>query len=116
MWDGHQTVGNGETEVIGPPPPLEKILEGCVGCKWTLAVLGRVRAGVTRPGAIERAVPGLTAKVLNERLAKLVAFGLFERRAYPEIPPRVEYHLTPFGERFVVILDQLEQLRADFGG
>lgn len=98
------------------PPPLEKIVEGCLGCKWTLHVLAQVRAGVCRPGALERSAPGLTAKVLNERLVKLVNFGILERTAYPEVPPRVEYRLTAFGKRFVDVLDQLERLRAEFGG
>lgn len=109
-------VGNDEPPAAVAPPPLETILSECVGCEWTLAILARVRAGVRRPGAIERAVPGLTAKVLNERLVRLVEFALLERRAYPEIPPRVEYHLTPFGERFAAGLDHLEGLRAEFAG
>lgn len=96
--------------------PLAEMFETCIGCKWTLLVLGHVRSGVNRPGAIERATPGLTAKVLAERLAKLVAFGILTKHSYPEIPPRVEYTLTPFGERFVAILDQIEQLRAEYGG
>jgi DNA-binding HxlR family transcriptional regulator len=105
-----------ETAADRPPAPLEKILEGCLGCKWTLHVLAQVRAGVNRPGALERSIDGLTAKVLNERLVKLVNFGILRRESYPEIPPRVEYHLTAFGRRFVEVLDQLEQLRKDFGG
>ncbi len=92
------------------------MFETCIGCKWTLVVLGHVRNGVNRPGAMERATPGLTAKVLSERLTKLMAFGILAKRSFPEIPPRVEYTLTPFGERFVAILDQIERLKAEFGG
>jgi DNA-binding HxlR family transcriptional regulator len=105
-----------ESAAVTPPAPLETILEGCLGCKWTLHVLKQVRAGVCRPGALERSIDGLTAKVLNERLVKLVNFGILWRASYPEIPPRVEYHLTAFGRRFVEVLDQLEQLGKDFGG
>lgn len=94
-------------------PRVEHIVENCLGCKWTLAVLDRIRAGVCRPGRLERSVPGLTTKVLNERLAKLVRFGLIDRRSFPEIPPRVEYRLTPFGRRLVRILDSVERLRDD---
>ena len=97
-------------------PPLAEMFESRIGCKWTLLVLARVRGGVNRPGAMERATPGLTAKVLAERLAKLMAFGILTKESFPEIPPRVVYTLTPFGERFVVILDQIEQLKAEFGG
>lgn len=81
-----------------------------MGCKWSLTVLGLVREGVRRPGAMEHAVPGLSAKVLNERLRKLTRYGILEKRSYPEIPPRVEYSLTAFGERFAGILDQIRRL------
>jgi DNA-binding HxlR family transcriptional regulator len=94
-------------------PDVAAMFESCLGCKWTLHVLARVRRGVNRPGAIERSTPGLSAKVLSERLAKLVRFGVLEKTSYPEVPPRVEYHLTPFGERFVGILDDIERLRGE---
>lgn len=84
-----------------------------MGCKWSLAVLGMVRQGVRRPGAMEHAIPGLSKKVLNERLRKLVRFGVLEREAYPEVPPRVEYHLTPFGEKFAGLMDGVERLQRE---
>jgi len=56
---------------------------------------------------------GLTTKVVNERLAKMVAFGVLERTAYPEVPPRVEYRLTPFGERFNAVLDAIAELESE---
>ncbi|PJF48118.1 MAG: transcriptional regulator [Chloroflexi bacterium] len=89
------------------------MVEDVVGCKWSLAILQHVRRGVCRPGALERNIPGLTTKVMNERLKKLVSYGILERSAYPEVPPRVEYRLTPFGEKFMVILDAIEQLEAE---
>jgi DNA-binding HxlR family transcriptional regulator len=88
------------------------MVEGVVGCKWSLAVLGAVRRGVARPGAIQRAIPGISAKVMNERLAKLVRFAVLSKRSFPEIPPRVEYQLTPFGERFARILDLVDDIEA----
>ncbi|GAB4179239.1 MAG: helix-turn-helix domain-containing protein [Rhodocyclaceae bacterium] len=87
------------------------MVEDVVGCKWSLAVLGMVKQGVQRPGAMEHALPGLSTKVLNERLRKLVRFGVLERRAYPELPPRVEYRLTPFGRKFVVLIEDVERLQ-----
>ena len=73
------------------------MVEDIVGCKWSLAVLGLVRDGVTRPGAMEHAVAGLSKKVLNERLRKLVRFGILAKTSYAEVPPRVEYRLTALG-------------------
>lgn len=97
----------------GEKIPVARMVEDIVGCKWSLSVLAMIRNGTTRPGAMERAVEGLTAKVLNERLAKLVRFGIITRHAYPEIPPRVEYELTPFGSRFVAILDAVDDLQRE---
>ncbi len=93
---------------------MTEIFEQCVGCKWTLHVLSQIRQGVNRPGQLERTADGLTAKVLNERLVKLVRFGILQKSSYPEVPPRVEYQLTDFGRRFVEILDQVENLQAEF--
>lgn len=95
---------------------MHEIFEKCIGCKWTLHVLEAIRSGTHRPGQLERTAEGLTTKVLNERLVKLVRFGILEKTSWPEIPPRVEYHLTPFGRRFVEILDQVSQLQDEFAG
>ena len=89
---------------------VASVIEDILGCKWTLHILGQIRHGVIRPGALQRNVPGLTTKVMNERLRKLVRHGLLEKRAYPERPLRVEYRLTPFGRRTTRILDQIEAL------
>ena len=92
------------------------MVENIVRCKWSLSVIGMVRSGVNRPGAMERSVDGLTAKVLNERLRKLVAFGILSKTIYPETPPRVEYTLTPFGLKFVKLLDEIERLENEAAG
>ncbi len=97
-----------------PTATLSAIIEGCLGCKWTLHVLGQIRVGVNRPGVLERSADGLTAKVLGERLVKLVGFGILEKRTFAESPPRVEYHLTPFGERIAETVEELERIRLEF--
>jgi DNA-binding HxlR family transcriptional regulator len=93
-----------------------RMVEDIVGCKWSLTVLGLVADGVSRPGAMQRRVPGLTAKVLNERLRKLLRFGIIERQVYAEVPPRVEYTLTPFGRRFEGVLREIALLDASTAG
>lgn len=102
-----------EANVFAARPPVARMLESVLGCKWSLSVLDLVRRGIVRPGAMRRAVPGLSTKVLNERLRKLCGFGILTRTAYPEVPPRVEYHLTPFGRRFVGLLDQIAALEEE---
>ena len=93
------------------PLPVARMVEDIVGCKWSLGVLDLVRHGVCRPGQMEHSIEGLTAKVLNERLRKLVRYGILKKNAYPEIPPRVEYSLTEFGQKFSNVLDQIAQLQ-----
>ena len=41
----------------------------------------------------------------------MVSLGILRRDVYPEVPPRVEYRLTRFGERFVPLLEQIEQFQ-----
>ncbi|MGQ0545144.1 MAG: winged helix-turn-helix transcriptional regulator [Betaproteobacteria bacterium] len=94
-------------------PSAARMVEDIVGCKWSLAVLGMVRDGVCRPGAMEHAIAGLSKKVLNERLRKLVRFGILAKRSYPEVPPRVEYRLTRFGERFCGLMQEVDRLQRE---
>jgi DNA-binding HxlR family transcriptional regulator len=94
-------------------PTVSRMVEDIVGCKWSLAVLGAVRDGVCRPGAMEHAILGLSKKVLNERLNKLVRFGILEKQAFAELPPRVEYRFTPFGEKFLGVLDGIDALQRE---
>lgn len=93
--------------------PLGDIVAQVVGCKWSLGVIACVRGGIVRPGAIERSMEGLTAKVLNDSLRKLLRLGVLERDVFPELPPRVEYRLTDFGERFCRVLDEIGKLEAE---
>jgi DNA-binding HxlR family transcriptional regulator len=95
-----------------PPRHIGRMVETVVGCKWSLTVVDLVQRDIRRPGAMERAVEGLTAKVLNDCLRLLVDYGVLEKQSFAEVPPRVEYHFTPFGRKFVEtfkILDDLEE-------
>lgn len=87
------------------------MVETIYGCKWSLTVYKLLDHGIKRPGEMVRSVEGLSTKVLNECLRRNVKFGILEKRSFPEIPPRVEYHVTPFGEKFIRILDEIEKLQ-----
>ena len=100
-------------QTMATPPKVARMVEDIVGCKWSLAVLGAVRGGICRPGAMEHAIDGLSKKVLNERLVKLVRFGILDKHAYAEMPPRVEYRLTAFGDRFCGLLDGIDALQRE---
>ncbi len=66
--------------------------------KWTLLVLGALAHGTLRHSELQRQVVGISPKMLTQTLHKLVQYRMVERRAYPEVPPRVEYTLTAFGK------------------
>lgn len=85
-------------------------LEDVVGCKWSAAVLAAIGRGVTRPGQLERFIPGISTKVLNERLRKLLDYALITRREFPGKILRVEYELTETGRRLSVIIEQIRDL------
>jgi DNA-binding HxlR family transcriptional regulator len=92
--------------------PVARMVEDVVGCKWSLSVIVCVRQGIGRPGELERAIGGIRTKVLNERLSKLLRFGILSKQSYPEVPPHVEYRLTAFGEQFADVLDRIAALDA----
>ena len=95
---------------------VEILLEEVIGCRWTISVLGAVAKGIRRPGALERHIEGISAKVLSDRLRHFTRAGIFERIQFPEIPPRVEYRLTDFGKKFTRLLSEVEKLQAELNG
>lgn len=60
--------------------------EDVIGCKWSSSVVAAVAGEVTRPGELERFIPGISTKILNERLRKLVAFGVLTRTEQTGLP------------------------------
>jgi len=95
------------------PEQSARMVETIFGCKWSLTVYQLLANDINRPGEMVRSVEGLSTKVLNECLRRNVSFGILERVSYPEVPPRVEYNVTPFGTKFIKILDELEQLQSE---
>ncbi len=96
---------------ISAPQQSARMVEAIYGCKWSLTVYQLLGNGVNRPGEMVRSVDGLSTKVLNSCLKKNIDFGIIERIAYPEVPPRVEYLVTPFGKKFIRILAEIEKLQ-----
>lgn len=96
------------------PRQIGRMVETVISCKWSLTVLDLVARGIARPGEMERSIEGLSAKVLNNCLRRLVEFNVLEKRSYAEIPPRVEYRFTTFGMKFREMLEALDALEVDF--
>jgi DNA-binding HxlR family transcriptional regulator len=94
--------------------PVSSMVESIVGCKWSVRLLDLCADGQRRPSAFLRACPGLSAKVMNERLKKMSRFGILERTVFGDKPPvEVEYRMTPFGRRFMGILKEVRRLQAE---
>jgi DNA-binding HxlR family transcriptional regulator len=97
--------------LCSPSVQVAQVVEEIIGCKWSISVLVCVRSGVLRPGAMEHFIPGISAKVLNQRLRRFLTFGILEKSVLPERPYHVEYHLTEFGKRFMRVLDVVDELQ-----
>jgi DNA-binding HxlR family transcriptional regulator len=95
------------------PERSKRIVEAVFRCKWSLTVYPLLAEKINRPGEMVRSVEGLTTKVLNECLRKNIEFGIIKRIEYNEVPPKVEYIVTPFGEKFINILDKLVELESE---
>lgn len=77
-------------------PRFHKAIEQ-IGSRWTGVIIQAITGGVHRFSELRDAIPGLSDRMLADRLKELQALGLVERRVYPETPVRVEYHLTEKG-------------------
>lgn len=95
------------------PENSARMVETIYGCKWSLTLYQLLAQNINRPGEMVRNVEGLSTKVLNQCLKRNVEFGILEKMVYNELPPRVEYQLTEFGQKFIAVLDQLEQLQQE---
>ena len=94
--------------------PVASMVENVIGCKWSVRLLQLCAEGHQRPSEFLRECPGLSAKVLNERLRKMVRYGILTRTVKGDKPPlEVDYPLTPFGRRFLRILDEVRSLQED---
>lgn len=78
-----------------------------VGDQWTLLILGALADSPPRLAELRARLPGISAGVLNRHLQQMVDLGLVSRQRYRELPPRVEYQLTPAGRELLPIATQL---------
>ena len=99
--------------------PMSK-LQAVIGGKWKILILWYVaHYRVQRFSQLKRRLTGVTQSTLTKQLRELEADGFLHREIYHEIPPRVEYSLTEFGQSFVPVLEAMlswseKQLCPDF--
>ena len=109
----HPEVSNAP-EGVDPPWTRETAADGIeaalaiVAGRWKLRILFQLFGGrVQRFSELERALSGISQKVLNQQLRQLEQDGIVRRVAYAESPPRVEYSLTAWGQALCPALDAL---------
>lgn len=88
-----------------PVSTAQKIIAG----KWSIMIIYCLSKGTTRFGQLNKKLPMLTQATLTKQLRALEESGVVARTVYAEIPPKVEYALTPLGEKFLPVLCALSE-------
>ena len=84
------------------------ITVGLIGSKWKLLILRNLMARPWRFNELKKDLKGVSQKVLTDSLRALEGDGIILRTVYPEVPPKVEYSLSPLGESMRPILSAME--------
>lgn len=79
-----------------------------IGGKWKLQIIFQIGGEKRRFGELKRLIPAISEKMLIQELKQLAEVGILKRKAYQEIPPRVEYSLTEVGKKALPIIEQIE--------
>ena len=83
----------------------QKIIAG----KWAVVILHNLSLKTLRFGELQRLLPDLTQATLTKQLRSLEEYGLVNRYVFAQVPPKVEYSLTPEGETLIPILSLMYQ-------
>lgn len=95
-----------QIEISDANCPIRKTMQ-MIGGKWTLAIIFQINRRTIRYGELKRAIPGISEKMLIEQLKFLCEKGVVSKKSYPEIPPRVEYTITPLGKKIFPIINEI---------
>lgn len=87
-----------------PYATAQKVLSG----KWSILILHYLSEKTYRFNELQHKIPDITQATLTKQLRSLEEYGLIVRTVYPQIPPKVEYHLSEIGSEFIQVLDFLE--------
>ena len=88
--------------------PVERTL-GVIGGRWKVLILRELFLGVKRFGQLHRALQGITQKMLTQQMREMEEDGIVHREVYLQVPPKVEYSLTPLGESLKPIIDAMHE-------
>jgi DNA-binding HxlR family transcriptional regulator len=93
--------------------PVTKAME-VLGGKWKCMILWHLSREVMRFSELDQAIPSISKRMLTQQLRDLEQDGVVVRKVYAEVPPRVEYGLTPLGESLKPLLDAMCQWGKDY--
>jgi DNA-binding HxlR family transcriptional regulator len=93
-----------EAEIHSRPTCEVETTLKVIGGRWKVLIIRELMTGVKRFGELQRSLPGITQKMLTQQLREMEEDGIIHREIYPQIPPKVEYSLTPLGESLQPIL------------
>jgi DNA-binding HxlR family transcriptional regulator len=96
-------------EVEGAFCPMYHRAVELIGRRWTGAILRALLAGVSRFSDLASTVPGMSDRMLSERLKELEAEGVVLRRVVPETPVRIEYELTEKGRALQGVIEAVSE-------
>lgn len=80
-----------------------------IGEKWKPIILFRISKGINRFTKLIKEIDGINKQMLSKQLKELEKSGILERKVFPEIPPRVEYSLTPFGKSLLPVIQSMNR-------
>ena len=87
---------------------VERTLD-VIGGRWKVLILRELFQGVKRFNELQRALTGITQKMLTQQLREMESHGIVHREIYLQVPPKVEYSLTPLGESLKPIIDAMHE-------
>lgn len=86
-----------------------------IGGKWKVVVLWYLRKEKKRFNELKKHIPDITEKMLSLQLKALEEDGIVRRTVYAEVPPRVEYELTEFGQTLIPALEEIARWGRELG-
>jgi DNA-binding HxlR family transcriptional regulator len=98
---------------VGEDGPFVREILTRIGDKWTVLIIGTLATGPLRYTELLATVPGISQRMLTVTVKQLQRDGLVTRTAYAEVPPRVEYELTPLGTSLLSIVLGLAHWASD---
>jgi DNA-binding HxlR family transcriptional regulator len=92
-----------EREEVCPLTLAQNVIAG----RWKIIILWHLSQRTRRFNELQRSLPGISKGILTRQLRELEEDGIIHREVYKEVPPKVEYSLTPQGKSFIPVLDAM---------